>query len=269
MGCRITDNLKRSHYNMSYVETAAEGRARLGQRNITPVEQDQVLGAADAVILAVPDVVIGKVADVVVPQLQAGATVLLLDPAAAYLGQLPARGDVSYFVTHPCHPPLFGEEDTPEARADHFGGIAAKQAIVCALMQGPDAAYAPAAELASTMYAPVTASHRITVEQMAMLEPTMAETVAASCAVVMKEAMDEAVRRGVPEAAARDFMLGHAKIALAIAFGAIDSPFSDAAKVAIAWGKQRIIHPDWKRVFDSDQLADNIDVMLHPGKLSQ
>ena len=46
-------------------------------------------------------------------------------------------------------------------------------------------------EIAKTIWAPVMRSHRVTVEQMAMLEPGLSETVCASLLDVMREAMDE------------------------------------------------------------------------------
>jgi hypothetical protein len=62
-------------------------------------------------------------------------------------------------------------------------------------MQGPEDAYAVGEEIAKTIWAPVMRSHRVTVDQMAMLEPGLSETVAASLLVVMKQAMDECVAR--------------------------------------------------------------------------
>ena len=38
----------------------------------------------------------------------------LLDPAAPHGGELPVRPDVSYFVCHPCHPPIVNDETDPE-----------------------------------------------------------------------------------------------------------------------------------------------------------
>jgi hypothetical protein len=114
------------------------------------------------------------------------------------------------------------------------------------------------------MFAPVVKVHRISVEQMAILEPAMAEVVAASAAVLMREALEEAVKAGVPREAATAFMLGHAQIPLAIAFGVIDSPFSDAAQIAIRWGTERIIRPDWRTVFEPAQVRAAIHEMLHP-----
>src|SRR5690606_4124108 len=149
---------------------------------------------------------------------KSGSLLILLDPAAAYLEQLPIRKDVSYFISHPCHPPVFNDEDQ-EARRDYFGGVKAKQAIVSALMSGPEEDFARGEAIAKEMFAPVMRSHRVTVEQLAMLEPTMAETISSMLATIMGEAMEEAVKRGVPYEAARDFMLGHVNIQLAIVFG--------------------------------------------------
>ena len=262
MGTRITDNLQDQGHDLLYVEVSPQGLENLSQRGLGATPQIQAVPLADVVILAVPDRLIGAISQTVVPSMREGAMLILLDPAAAYLNQLPVRADVTYFVTHPCHPPVFHDEVTPEARADHFGGVAAKQSIVCALMQGPEQDYLVGEEIAKRMYRPILRSHRITVEQMAMLEPAMAETVGGTLAMMYREAMDEAVRRGVPFEAARDFMMGHVQIELAIAFGEIGSPFSDAAIVAIEWGKQRIVKPDWRRVFDSEELKKNIAAMV-------
>ena len=62
------------------------------------------------------------------------------------------------------------------------------------------------------IWAPVMRSHRVTVEQMALLEPGLSETVCATLLDVMREAMDEVVARGVPGEAARDFLLGHMNV---------------------------------------------------------
>jgi hypothetical protein len=53
----------------------------------------------------------------------------------------------------------------------------------------------------------VTRAHRVTVEQMAILEPTMAEVCGIALIQALRAAMEEAIRRGVPRAAAEDFML--------------------------------------------------------------
>ena len=262
MGCRLTDNLAGGRHDLRCVEISSEGIERLAERGIEAVAQARAVGEADFVILAVPDVAIGRISKDVVPEMKAGAMLITLDPAAAYLGRVHMRDEIRYFVTHPCHPPVFNDETDPAAQTDYFGGVAAKQAIVCALMQGDDDDYSAGEELAREFYAPVMRAHRISVEEMAMLEPAMAETVGASCAMLLREAMDEAVKRGVPEAAARDFMLGHLRIELAIAFGFAGNPFSDAALVAIEYGKRHLFKPDWKRVFEPEKVGESIEEML-------
>ncbi|HZG58622.1 phosphogluconate dehydrogenase C-terminal domain-containing protein [Paenibacillus sp.] len=267
MGCRITDNLKDGPYEMKYVEVGARGLENLNQRGLSATPEDEAVAAADVVILAVPDVAIGAVSAGIVPKLKPNAALILLDPAAAHMGELPERADITYFIAHPCHPPVFNDETDPEARRDFFGGVKAKQAVVCALMQGPEEHYAVCEDIVKRMYAPVMRSHRMTVEQMAILEPTMAETIGASVAMFLKQAMDEAVKRGVPAEAARDFMLGHINIELAIAFGEAGNPFSDACLVAMEYGRKRWLKEGWESLFEPDSVRDQIDVMLHPEKL--
>jgi D-apionate oxidoisomerase len=267
MGCRITDNLKNHlDYELLPIEISPEGIERLSDRNLVPIPAEEALPVADFVILALPDRILGKVAHDVVPQMKPRAMFLTLDPAAAYAGELPDRDDVAAFVTHPCHPPLWADEETPEAKADVFGGVAAKQAIVCALISGSEADYLAGEQLAIAMYRPVTRSHRITVEQMAILEPAMAETVVACACTIIKEAMDEAIARGVPEEAARDFMMGHVNIPLAIVFGKAGNPFSDGAKLIIEHGKKMVFKEDWKRVFEPESVKAQVQAIVS-GKL--
>jgi hypothetical protein len=265
MGCRIADNLRRRpEYRMRYVEIGEAGVGRLRQRGLEPTPLDEAVAGADAVILAVPDNRIGPIAREVVPKLEAGAMVIGLDPAAPYSGVLPERGEIAYFIAHPCHPPVFNDERDPEARRDFFGGVKAKQNIVCSLMQGRDDDYARGEAIARAMYAPVMKAHRVTVEQMAILEPVLVETTAATCITMIKEAMDEAIRRGVPAEAARDFLLGHINIELAIVFGETGNPFSDGALKAIERAKSIIFRPDWKRVFEPEDLRESIDLITRP-----
>src|SRR5207249_3103396 len=107
-------------------------------------------------------------------------------------------------------------------------------------------------------------AHRITVEQMAILEPALAETTAATCITILKEAMDEAIRRGVPAEAARDFLLGHIHIELAIVFGEVGSPFSDGALLAIERAKPVLFRPDWKQVFEPEHLRASVAAITRP-----
>lgn len=267
MGCRITDNLKKSGYNMHYVEISERGIQNLVERGLQTTSTEEAVSIADIIILAVPDVAIQPISANLIPQMKPGALIMLLDPAAAFAGNVLKREDINYFIAHPCHPPVFNDEVTLEAKRDFFGGIKAKQAIVCALMQGPEEVYDLGEEIAKAMYAPVLRAHRVTVEQMAILEPTMAETIGATVAMILKEAMDEAINQGVPAEAARDFMLGHINIELAIAFGEAGNPFSDAALLAIEFGKKHLLKENWKDLFQINSVKEQVDVMLHPEKI--
>ncbi|MGJ4860719.1 phosphogluconate dehydrogenase C-terminal domain-containing protein [Labrys sp. La1] len=259
MGYRLASNLKASSFEVRHVEVSAAGQERLKTGlGLDSVAPDAALEGADVVILAVPDTLIGKVAGGIVDKLEPGTMVVVLDAAAPFAGHLPDRPDLTYFVTHPCHPPIFNDETEMAAKKDHFGGIAAKQHIVSALMQGPESAYAIGEEVAKVIWAPVMRSHRVTVEQMALLEPGLSETVCATLLVVMREAMDEVVARGVPHEAARDFLLGHMNVLGAVIFDEVKGVFSDACNKAIAFGKPALMRDDWKRVFEPNEIADSI-----------
>jgi len=259
MGVRLAKNLQGSEYRVRHVEVGAVGRQRLkDELGVDCVSVDAALDSAGVVILAVPDTLIGKVAAEISPKLQPGTMVITLDAAAPFAGHLPDRPDLVYFVAHPCHPPIFNDESTSEARRDFFGGAHAKQSIVSALMQGTDADFALGEAVAKVIYQPILRSYRLTVEQMALLEPGLSETVCATLLDVMREAMDEVVARGVPKDAARDFLLGHMTILGAVIFKEIPGQFSDACNKAIAFGKPRLMRDDWKKVFDHDEIADSI-----------
>jgi hypothetical protein len=259
MGHRLARNLRNSRFEVQHVEVSEPGRARLkADLDIDCVSPDAALANAEIVVLAVPDTAIGKVAGSIVGQLKPGTIVVILDAAAPFAGHLPERSDLTYFVTHSCHPPIFNDETEPAAKKDHFGGIAAKQHIVNALMQGPEADYAKGEEVARTIWAPVMRSHRVTVEQMALLEPGLSETVCATLLDVMREAMDEVVRRGVPREAARDFLLGHMNVLGAVIFKEVDGVFSDACNKAIKFGKPALMQPDWRKVFEPAEIAESI-----------
>jgi hypothetical protein len=263
IGTRIADSLRDDpEYQMLYVEAGEAGLARLRERGLEPSDKDKAVRKADVVILAVPDVLIGTLAAEIVPALKRGAMLMCLDPAAPHGGELPEREDIAYFVVHPCHPPLVNDEVEPEARMDFWGGKA-RQNIVCALMQGTERDYVLGERIACKMFAPVMRAHRVTVEQMVLLEPALAETVVLTCQVVIMEAIEEAVRRGVPAQVARDFVLGHMNVNVGILFGYIDAQLSDGAKLAVERGKQHIFQPDWKKVFEPDSVLEEVKAITH------
>ncbi len=260
MGVRLSRNLANTEFETAHVEVSDIGKERLKTELGFDCQPPEVaLKDADVIVLAVPDTAIGKVTAGIIDQVKPGAMLVCLDAAAPFAGHLPVRDDVTYFVSHPCHPPIYNDESTEAGRKDYFGGIAAQQGIVNALMQGPEADYALGEAVGKAIYAPVARSHRVTVEQMALLEPGLSETVCASLLDIMREAMDEVVDRGVPKEAARDFLLGHMNILGAVIFGEIDGVFSDACNKAIEFGKPVLMRDDWKRVFEPDEIAASIE----------
>ena len=116
MGIRLANNLKGSAYDVAYVEVSDAGRdpgeggdrrrlcaagcgaGRGGSRGVGGA------GHRDR-----------QVATGIVPKIAAGPIVVILDAAAPYAGHLPERADITYFVTHPCHPPIFNDEATEAA----------------------------------------------------------------------------------------------------------------------------------------------------------
>ncbi|MFW5834926.1 MAG: phosphogluconate dehydrogenase C-terminal domain-containing protein [Pseudomonadota bacterium] len=264
MGLRLATNLKGSRFAVDHVEIGEAGRARLKSTlGLDCVDQDAALADADIVLMAVPDALIGKIAHTFVDRLKPGAAVIMLDAAAPHAGELPERADITYFVTHPCHPPIFKWEASPEAQRDYFGGVAAGQAIVSALMQGPEEHFALCEEVAKLIYQPVIRSHRTTVEGMALLEPALSETIGATLVTALREATDAVVAKGVPKEAAMDFMLGHLGIELAILFEEFPGQFSDGAKLAIAQAKPKLLRDDWLRVLEPDEVMASVKAICN------
>lgn len=263
MGTRITSTMSdEADINLRYVEQGEVGLQKLADRGLTAARPEDAVPGADVVILAVPDPAIKAVSAAIVPLMSPGALMMCLDPAAPFAGHLPERSDVAYFAVHPCHPPVFNDETDPEARRDFFGGGKAKQAIVCCLIQGSEADYERGERVANLAFAPVLRTHRVTLDQMIMLEPGLSETVAATCIAVMRDALDIAVSRGVPLAAARDFILGHINVELAILFEEADYRLSASAYKAIAAAKADLFKPGLEKVFDLGYLRQTAEMIL-------
>jgi D-apionate oxidoisomerase len=259
MGCRLMDNfLKHPAYAVDYLEISPRGLENLKSRGVTVSDPKAALPRADVVILAVPDVAIGAISRDVVPQMRKGALLMTLDPAAPLDGQIATRPDVGCVIAHPCHPSVFNWEPTEQDFRDFYGGISAKQAIVCALMSGTEADYELGARVATDMYAPVKRVHRITLEQMAILEPAMVETLAQTCMEVVKEGYDTIVAKGVPSEAARDFVLGHLRIQIAVLFGEVNGTFSDAAYKISKRAKPVLFRDGWKKIFELSDIREQV-----------
>ncbi len=268
MGVRLATNLKGTRFDVDHIEISKAGRDRLkSEVGVDVADQENSLSVADVIILAVPDRLIGPVAHEIVGALKPGTALMVLDAAAPHAGELPTRGDVSYFCTHPCHPTLFPFTPSVEEQKDFFGGICGQQAIVCALIQGPEEHYALCEGIARVIYGPVTRAHRCELEHIAILEPAMSETVGATLALALREATDEAIRRGVPRDAAMDFMLGHLKVELGIAFGTFpEGKFSDGALRAIEQARPLIFRDNWlSDIFDPAAIRQSVKDICNPG----
>jgi len=259
MGCRLTDNfLKCPHYILDYLEVSETGIQNLKERNVIVSNEADAIPNADVLILAVPDVIIGSISDSVIPKMKSSAVVLTLDPAAPIGGAIHHRDDLGYVVAHPCHPSVFNWEPSEAAFRDFYGGISAKQSIVVAKMHGSEEQYTLGEKIARDMYAPIKTTYRITLEQMAILEPAMVETLAQTCMEVVKEGYDRIVELGVPEAAARDFVLGHLRIQMAVLFKEVNGSFSDAAYKISKRAKPILFKENWKRIFEMDDIKEQV-----------
>lgn len=259
MGGRATERLgKEPDFELLFVENSADGCDRLHSKGLATTPADDAARRAEVVLLAVPDRAIGPVSEQLTPEMKPGAMIICLDPAAPQAGRLVLRDDLACFVTHPAHPPIFNDEVGAEARRDFFGSGLAKQAIVSALVQGAEHDYQLGERIARAMFGPVLRSHRVSLHQMAILEPALSETLAATCLSVIREGMDVAIERGVPAEAARDFLMGHLNVEIAILFDEIDWDFSAGAKDAMAAARRRLFRDDWRSIFDDDELQASV-----------
>lgn len=259
MGCRLTDNfLQHPQYTVHYLEVSEAGISRLAERGVSVATEADVIPTADVVILAVPDVAIGAISTQLIPAMKSGALVMTLDPAAPIDGVIAHRDDLGYVIAHPCHPTVFNWESTESAFRDFYGGISAKQSIVVALMHGTEAHYALGERISQDMYGPIKDTYRITLEQMAILEPAMVETLAQTCMEVVKEGYDRIVEKGVPADAARDFVLGHLRIQIAVLFGEVNGTFSDAAYKISQRAKPLLFKEGWQKIFEMDDIREQV-----------
>jgi hypothetical protein len=259
MGIRIADNfLKLPGYSVSYLEISEQGIRHLRDRNIQTSVQEEVVPVADVVILSVPDVLIGGISNQIIPKMKAGALVMTLDPAAPLDHVICHRSDLGYVIAHPCHPSVFNWETTEREFRDFYGGVSAKQSIVIALMSGKEEDYKLGEKIAQDMYGPIQTTHRITLEQMAILEPAMVETLAQTSMEVIREGYEHILTLGVPEAAARDFVLGHLRIQIAVLFREVNGTFSDAAYKISRRARPILFKDNWQKIFDMDNIREQV-----------
>jgi hypothetical protein len=101
---------------------------------------------------------------------------------------------------------------------------------------------------------------------MAMLEPALVETLSQSCIEVVKEGYDRIIAQGVPQAAARDFVLGHLRIQIAVLFGEVNGTFSDAAYKISARARPVIFREGWQRIFEMDDIREQVRDITNSSK---
>ena len=258
MGCRITNNVKNSDWKVHYVEVSEAGIQRLRDCGVSCSAAGDALPQADVAIFAVPDVAMESVTRDMVPKLKPGALVMLLDPAAPLDGKVAHHNDLAYFIAHPCHPSVFNWEPTEQGFRDFYGGISARQAAVCALMRGTEQDYERGVEVTKLIYKPVSRIHRVTVEQMAILEPALVETLAQTCMEIVKEGYDRVVAKGIPADCARDFVLGHLRIQIAVLFGEVNGTFSDAAYKISKRARPVLFKEGWQKIFEMDDIREQV-----------
>jgi hypothetical protein len=262
MGMRVSANLAKSGYATHYVENSENGRARVTAAGRELGDLETLVPTSDFVILAVPDTALGAVSASVVPAMKPGATLLTLDPAAAYAGLLTSRPEIVQAVAHPCHPSVFLERTEPAQYEDTFGGVSAPQNVVAAIDNANDAQKAGAEDLIRVIYGPVIDVFWVTVKQLAFLEPTLVETVACMVGTLLRDALWETVNTiGVPQEAAQAILFGHIQIALTNALRG-SNPFSDACEIAMDYGRESIIKDDWRKIFDERELDGVVARML-------
>jgi D-apionate oxidoisomerase len=262
MGFRVTSKLVDAGYDVRAVEIGDAGIRRLADAGIAAIATDEGIKGAKVIIFALPDNIIGTVARELSPKLSTGTMLLILDAAAPYAEDLPKdRPDLTYFVGHPCHPPLYATDTSGAQRVDYHGGTA-PQSIVCALMQGPESDYALGAEICEAMWSPIIKTHRVTLEQLAILEPGLSEMVAMAFVDTMVEAVDECAKQGVSRDAAFDFLIGHLNVEIAMWFGFSPKVPSDAALRLMRFAKSKVVNPDWREALKPKMVKEAAELIV-------
>jgi hypothetical protein len=67
----------------------------------------------------------------------------------------------------------------------------------------------------------------------------------------------------VPEPAARDFVLGHLRIQMAVLFKEVNGSFSDAAYKISKRAKPILFKENWKRIFEMDDIREQVNDIIH------
>jgi hypothetical protein len=80
----------------------------------------------------------------------------------------------------------------------------------------------------------------------------------------VKEGYDHTVAAGVPAEAARDFVLGHLRIQIAVLFGEVNGTFSDAAYKISRRARPVLFKEGWERVFEMSDIREQVRDITSP-----
>ena len=243
-GAQVVKNLlrgdRKEKYQVLICKTTGQSFGKVGE--LEAVELDEAIPKSDFIILCVEDFEIKDYSNKIVPLMKPGATMILVDASAAYIGDLMMKDGCSFVMVHPCHPPLFGP---PEEKGEDI--------VVC-LIKGNESAFEEAKNVCIDMFESVKKVHRVTVEQMVLLEPAAAEIIFNPAALLIKRTIDKVISMGVPKETAESFLLGHALTGLKIVFGKDPHGWTRTADAAAKIGFDLIINKNWEKIFDREEL---------------
>jgi prephenate dehydrogenase len=103
-GFRALENLSKESYALYFCVKSPVGIKKIETKGSSISPAEEAVPQSDVMILSVPDKLIKTVSTELVPLMKSDATCILLDPAAAYLGEVELGQDCSFVVSHPCHP---------------------------------------------------------------------------------------------------------------------------------------------------------------------
>lgn len=266
-GYKVAKNLAKypEQYELFVCEKNLAAVEKLGSEGFNVISTEAAVPASDIVVPAINDSKLKDFTPGLVKAMKPGAVMIILDPASVVAGEIPTREDCTLAICHPCHPSAFHDQDTPQARADKWGGNGGKMDIVMSKVVGSDESFELSRRVCETMFEPVVKSYVMTPEQMAFLEPTLVEVLGATCLSAMVETLEEAVRRGIDREAATSFMCGHIQNVSFTFTGLMgNTKVSDACKVAMEVGNRLVLRDDWRRIWDKEIQDNVILTMLHP-----
>jgi hypothetical protein len=108
------------------------------------------------------------------------------------------------------------------------------------------------------IFGPVRDAYRLTTEEMALLEPALVESLQQTFVETIHEGMETVVEMGVPEEAARAFVMGHLRIQIAVVFGMTDFPFSDAAQQKSAEAREELFRDDCAEILTRERTKESV-----------